>query len=178
MKKTPILLLLFLTVVTAKSQENYIRISGEGGLVLNSERDKKTGLGGTITWLTQDNLISLNPYNYITLSLKGFNNPYGDGKLLSSMFNDKDDAFNYIIPLAGYRITQTGVDNGFYIEPRIGTVLGANYSGFAFAPLAGFAYRNFDFGVFCDMGFGGKNSAMLKKDFFTLGGSIGYNIGL
>ena len=178
MKKTSIFLLLFITIVTVRSQENYIRISGEIGFVLNSERDKKVGMGGTIEWITQDNLISLNPTNFITLSLKGFNNPYGDGKLLGSMFNEKDDAFNYIMPLVGYRITQHGVADGLFVDPRIGAVFGVSYSGFAFAPLAGYAYRNFDFGIFCDMGFGNKNSAMLNKNFFTLGVSIGYNIGL
>lgn len=178
MKKLSLLLLLFIAVTTVKSQENYIRISGEAGFVLNSERDKKMGLGGTVAWLTQDNLLSLNPNNYITLSVKGFNNPYGDGKLIGSVLNKESDAFNYIMPLAGFRITQSGIENGLFIEPRIGAVFGASYSGLAFAPLAGYAHKNFDFGIFCDMGFGSKNSAMLKKNFFTLGVSIGYNIGL
>ena len=178
MKKITLFLLLIVAVSTVSAQENYIRVSGDVGFVVNSQRDKKVGAGGTISWLTQDNLISLNPANFITLSLKGFNNPYSGGKLLSSMFNDKNDAFNYIMLLVGYRVTQAGVANGLFVEPRVGAVFGASYSGFAFSPLAGYAYENFDFGVFCDMGFGSKNSAIGKKNFFTLGISIGYNIGL
>lgn len=52
------------------------------------------------------------------------------------------------------------------MEPRIGAVFGASgYTGFAFAPLVGYAYRDFDFAVYCDMGFGGENSAMERSIF-------------
>ncbi len=179
-KKIFILLFTAVTLATAEAQHsNYIRISGDAGLVVNTDRDKKFGLGGTISWLTQDNLLSQNPDNYITLSIKGFNNPYGDGKFLGSLFNDKDDAFNYIMPLAGYRLTQQGVADGLFVEPRIGAVFGASgYAGLAFSPLAGYAWQHFDFSLYCDMGFGSQSSAIHKKNFFTPGISIGYNIGL
>lgn len=160
-------------------RNNYIHLSGNAGVVINSERDKKFGIGGTVSWLAQDIFISQNPANYISLTLKAFNNPYGEGKLLSSIMNDKNDGFNYLMALAGYRITQQGISEGFFVEPRVGIALGASgYTGFAFAPQAGYAYRNFDFAVYCDMGFGWENSAVQKKNFFTPGLSIGYNFGL
>lgn len=180
MKKTILFLLYSVAIlVSVQAQKNnYMHISGDVGFVVNTERDKKIGVGGTLSWLTYDNLISQNPNNFISLSVKGFNNPYEEGKLFSSILNDADDAFNYIMPLAGYRITQQGISNGFFVEPRIGAVFGAGgYTGFAFSPVAGYAYRNFDFSAYCDMGFGTKNSAINTKNFFTPGISIGYNIG-
>lgn len=178
-KKIFLILFTVVTLGTAQAQHsNYIRISGDAGFVVNSERDKKFGLGGTLSWLTQDIFIAKNSDNYISLGLKAFNNPYEEGKLITSIMNDKDDAFNYLMALAGYRITGQGISDGFFVEPRIGAVFGASgYTGFAFAPLAGYAYRNFDFAVYCDMGFGRENSAVLKKNFFTPGLSIGYNFG-
>lgn len=174
-----IILLAALTIQSAEAQEtNYIHISVDAGLVANTGRDKKFGMGGTIGWLTQDNLLSSNPNNYISLSLKAFNNPYGEGKLLSSIKNDADDGFNYIMPLAGYRFTQEGIADGFFVEPRIGAVFGASYAGFAFSPLAGYAVQQFNFSIYCDMGFGSKESAILKKSFFTPGISVAYNINL
>lgn len=174
------LLLISLAIGMGKAQEtNYIFVSVDAGLVANTNRDKKFGLGGSIGWLTQDNLFSFNPNNYISLSVKAFNNPYGDGKLISSINNDTDDSFNYLMPLVGYRITQNGVADGFFVEPRIGAVFGASsYAGLAFSPLAGYSVKQFDISIYCDMGFGDKNSAIRKKNFFTPGISIGYNISL
>ncbi|SCD21446.1 putative secreted protein [Proteiniphilum saccharofermentans] len=174
-----IILLAALTIQSAEAQEtNYINISVDAGLVANTSRDKKFGLGGTIGWLTQDNLLSLNSNNYISLSVKAFNNPYGEGKILSSIKNDADDAFNYIMPLAGYRFTQEGISDGFFVEPRIGAVFGASYAGLAFSPIAGYAVQQFNFSIYCDMGFAGKESAIRKKSFFTPGISVAYNISL
>lgn len=182
MKKALFIIVLFaaLTIQSVEAQKNnYIHVSVEAGMVANSNYDKKFGLGGTIGWLTQDNLISQNPNNYYSLSVKALNNPYGDGKFVSSINNDKDDAFNYIMPLAGYRFTQMGVSEGFFVEPRIGAVFGgSSYAGFAFSPMGGYAVSNFDFSIYCDMGFGNKKSAILEKSFFTPGISISYNIGL
>lgn len=180
MKKV-ILTLLFTIVIlmSARGQyNNYIRLSGDIGIVTNSERDKKFGVGGTVAWLTVDNMISNNELNYISLSMKGFNNPYGEGKILSSILNDADDAFNYLMPLVGYRFTQKGIEDGFFIEPRIGAAFGANYTAFAFAPLAGYSFQNLEFSFFFDMAFGSKNSAINNKNFFTPGLSIAYNLGL
>ena len=172
-------LLAALTIQSAEAQEaNYIHVSMDAGLVVNTNRDKKFGMGGTLGWLTQDNFFSFNSNNYLSLNVKAFNNPYGEGKLLSSVLNDENDAFNYIMPLAGYRFTQQGVQNGFFIEPRIGAVFGSNYAGFAFSPIAGYAVQQFNFSLYCDMGFGSKNSAISKKNFFTPGISIAYNISL
>jgi hypothetical protein len=181
MKRIIFIIILFvaLAIQPAKAQEsNYIHISVDAGLVVNTGRDKKFGMGGTIGWLTQDNLLSLNPNNYISLSVKAFNNPYGEGKILSSIKNNADDAFNYIMPLAGYRFTQQGISDGFFVEPRAGAVFGANYAGFAFSPIAGYALQQFNFSIYCDMGFGSKNSSILKKNFFTPGISVAYNINL
>ena len=159
-------------------KSNYIHVSGDMGLVVNTDKDKKFGIGGTIGWLTQDNLISMNPNNYLSLSVKAINNPYGEGKILSSIMNDADDAFNYIMPLAGYRITKHGITNGFFVEPRLGAVFGASYSGLAFSPIAGYTVNQFDFSFYCDMGFGSNKSAMGEKNFFMPGFSVAYNIGI
>jgi len=173
------ILLIALTTPSAKAQDaNYIHVSADAGLVANTNRDKKLGIGGTLAWLAQDNLFSLNTRNYISLSVKAFNNPYGDGKFVSSIMNEANDAFNYLMPLAGYRLTQQGVEDGFFVEPRIGAVFGAGYSGFAFSPIAGYALQQFNFSVYCDMGFGRENSAIREKNFFTPGISIAYNIGI
>ncbi len=175
-----VILLVALAVESAEAQElNYINVSVEAGIAANTSRDKKFGMGGTIGWLMRDNLLSLNPNNYISLGVKAFNNPYGEGKFLSSIMNKSDDAFNYLMPLAGFRFTQQGISDGFFVEPRIGAVFGASgYSGIAFSPIAGYAVQHFNFSLYCDMGFGNKNSAILKKNFFTPGISIAYNINL
>ncbi|WP_298650188.1 hypothetical protein [uncultured Proteiniphilum sp.] len=181
MKKTVfiVLLLAALTIQSAEAQEyNYIHVSIDAGLVANTSHDKKFGMGGTLGWLTQDNLLAFNPRNYISLSVKAFNNPYGEGKFLSSIMNDANDAFNYIMPLVGYRFTQEGISNGFFVEPRIGAVFGSSYNGMAFSPIAGYAVQQFNFSLYCDMGFGSKESAILKKNFFTPGISVAYNISL
>jgi len=157
---------------------NYIRISGDMGSTVNSQRDKKFGMGGNISWLTTDNILSLNNNNFISLGVKAHNNPYGDGKFVSSIKNKKDDAFNYILPFTGFRITQNGVESGFFIEPRIGILIGSGYSAFAFAPIAGYAYNKFDFSIYCDMGFGNENSAIQKKHIYNIGVSVAYNIKL
>jgi hypothetical protein len=180
--KTTIFILLFTVfsfISTQAQHSNFIRLSVDAGLVVNTERDNQFGMGGTLSWFIQDNLFSFNPDNYISIGITGFNNPYGEGKLIGSILNDKKDGFNYIMPLLGYRITQQGIADGFFAEPRMGIVIGSGYTGFAFSPLAGYAYRNFDFSLFCDMGFSDKVSfAMRKKNFFTPGISIGYNIGI
>src|SRR5690554_3430843 len=177
MKKIVVLLLSAFVWVTVGAQENNIRISGDAGVVTNTGRDKKFGMGGSLGWLTVDNLISRSNTNYFALHIKGFNNPYGEGKLISSILNDKNDGFTYIMPLIGYRFTQRGMSNGFFAEPRIGMAFGANkYTAFALSPLAGYAYEGFEFSLFCDIGFGQKNNAILKRNFFTPGIGVAYNI--
>lgn len=181
MKKTIMFVIFFsiLSLSYAQAQyDNYLRISGDMGSTVNSQRDKKFGIGGNISWMTTDNLLSLNNNNFITLGIKAHNNPYGEGKLISSLMNKKDDAFNYLLPFVGYRITQNGVENGFFIEPRIGVAIGPSYTAFAFAPLAGYAYNSFDFSLYCDMGFGNEEGPILKKQFYNIGFSIAYNIRL
>lgn len=176
-----ILLVVFciISFVNAQAQyDNYLRISGDMGSIVNSQRDKKFGMGGNISWMITDNLLSLNSNNFVTLGLKAYNNPYGEGKFLSSINNNKDDAFNYLLPFVGYRITQKGVENGFFIEPRIGVAIGPNYTAFAIAPLAGYAYNAVDFSLYCDMGFGNEESPIGKKQFYNIGLSVAYNIKL
>lgn len=174
-----VILLIALTTPAATAQDaNYIHVSADAGFVVNTNRDKKLGIGGTLAWLAQDNLFSLNPRNYISLSAKAFNNPYGEGKFFSSIMNKANDGFNYIMPLVGYRLTQQGVDDGFFVEPRIGVVFGASYSGFAFSPIVGYALQQFNFSIYCDMGFGRENSAIREKNFFVPGISIAYNISI
>lgn len=180
MKKVYFTLLFTIVILmSAKGQyNNYIRISGDIGIVTNSERDKKFGAGGTIAWLTVDNYVSSTGNNFISLSIKGFNNPYREGKLVSSILNNADDGFNYIMPLVGYRITKIGFEDGLFFEPRIGAAFGGNYAAFAFAPLAGYSFQNIELSIFVDMGFGSKNSAIRKKNFVTPGVSIAYNLGM
>ena len=174
-----VILLIALTTPAATAQDaNYIHVSSDAGLVVNTNRDKKLGIGGTLAWLAQDNLFSLNPRNYISLSVKAFNNPYGEGKFFSSIMNKANDGFNYIMPVVGYRLTQQGVDDGFFVEPRIGAVFGSGYSGLALSPIAGYALQQFNFSIYCDMGFGRENSAIREKNFFVPGISIAYNISI
>lgn len=171
--------LILCSVFSAHAQfDNYIRISGDAGVVANSERDKKIGLGGSVSWLTIDRFISGTNGNFISLGVKAFNNPYGDGKFLSSIMNDIDDGFNYIMPLIGYRFAQKGIDEGFFIEPRIGLAFGAGYTAFAVSPLAGYTFDKLDIALFCDLGFGNKNNAIRNKNFFTPGVSVAYSFGL
>lgn len=174
-----VILLAVLSIDSVKAQEtNYIQVAFDAGIVANSSKDKQFGMGGTLAWLTQDNLLSLNPDNYLSLGVKAFNNPYGEGKFISSILNGAGDAFNYIMPLAGYRVTWGGISDGFFVEPRIGAVFGSKFAGLAFSPIAGYAVQQFNFALYCDMGFGNKKSAILKKNFFTPGISIAYNISI
>lgn len=154
---------------------NYVHLSGDAGFVLNSAQDRKFGMGGKIAFLLKDRWVNDNCY--WTITVKAFNNPYDDGKFLSSIYNHDDDAFNYIQFLAGYRYTFDSMTTGFYVEPRLGYARSARIkSAFAFVPSVGYTYNNFDFALFCDMGFAEKELANLKKGFVTLGVSVGYNI--
>lgn len=158
--------------------DNYIRVAGNIGLSASTEHNEKIGIGGEITWLTGDNLFLLNRNNFMTLGIKGFNNPYGEGKYVSSIMNGEGDAFNYIMALVGYRVTKLGAGQGFFIEPRTGVAFGSNYSAFAFSPLAGYSYNNIEFSIYCDMGFSSKRNALRKTNFFTPGVSLAYNFKL
>ena len=172
-------ILCFASIVYAQAQyDNYLRISGDLGSTINSQRDKKFGMGGSLSWITSDNILSLNDKYFFTLGAKAHNNPYGEGKFISSIMNEKDDAFNYILSFVGYRLTQKGVENGFFIEPRIGAAFGSGYTGYAFAPIAGYAYKNFDFSIYGDLVFSDKKSAIWEKNFYNIGVSIAYNIKL
>ncbi len=165
------------TETVINTQPDYcIHISGNSGFVLDSKRDRRFGLGGTIAFMLKDKWINKNEQGFFTISVKGFNNPYGDGKLIASILNDKGDAFNYIQLLAGYRYTLDSMANGVYVEPRIGYTKLAGSSAFTIAPALGYTYNNFDFALFCDMGFASKRLANLKDGFVTLGVSVGYNI--
>ena len=185
MKKVFIsLIICVLALISATGQENYykydnyIRVSGNIGFSASSERNEKLGVGGEITWLTGDNLFLLNRNNFMTLGIKGFNNPYGDGNYVSSIMNEKSDAFNYILAFVGYRVTKQGAEQGFFVEPRTGIAFGSNYSAFAFSPLAGYTYNNIEFSIYCDMGFSSKRNALRKTNFFTPGVSSAYSFKL
>jgi hypothetical protein len=58
---------------------------------------------------------------------------------------------------------------GFFAEKK---------SSFLFSPMVGYTVKKIDIGVYCDMGFSKENYAIKKDNFFTLGVSVGYNIGL
>lgn len=177
MKKIYLFLLLGLSIClhTGAQTNNHMRFSGDVGIVVNSAQNNKSGVGGTISWLTADIFLFKEWNNYFTLHLKGFNNPYGDGKLFSSILNDENDGFNYIMPLAGYRMTRKGITEGFYLEPRIGVIIGASdYVGLAISPMTGYTFGNFDASLYVDIGFGNKVSAIHKKNIFAPGISIGY----
>lgn len=179
MKKSALLLSLLITLaLPAKGQfENYIRISGDAGIVANTERDKSFGMGGTLSWMTSDNIISFKENNFITLSVKGFNNPYGDGKFISSILNGENDGFNYILPMLGYRITQKGIKDGAFAEMRLGPLYGSNYSGFAMSPIVGYAFNYFDISLHCDIVFSTRMSVIGKQNFAEPGISFAYSFG-
>ncbi len=178
-KKSLLLLIAVITAVSASSQQNFLNISAQAGSVLNTDQDKSFGIGGSVTWLHQDGYLTKSENNYLTLTLKGFNNPYGEGKFVSSVLNDKGDGFNYITALAGYRVAFQQITDGFFLEPRLGVGFFAEKkSSFLFSPMVGYTVKKIDIGVYCDMGFSKENYAIKKDNFFTLGVSVGYNIGL
>lgn len=179
---TAILLLTFVAGINAQrgisaKSGNYIHLSGDAGFVLNATQDRKLGIGGNIAFMMKDRWVNKNDKGFWTITVKGFNNPFGDGEFLSSILNKKADAFNYIQFLAGYRYTLEGMKEGVYVEPRIGyTMLAKSKSAFAFVPSVGYTFNNFDFALFCDMGFAGKKLGNQKNSFVTMGVSVGYNI--
>ncbi len=179
LKKCLLLLIAVITAVSASSQQNFLNVSAQAGSVLNTDQDKSFGIGGSITWLHQDGYLAKSENNYLTLTVKGFNNPYGEGKFISSILNDKGDGFNYITALAGYRVAFQQITDGFFLEPRLGVGFFAlNKSSFVFSPMVGYTVKKIDIGVYCDMGFSKENYGIKKDNFFTLGVSVGYNIGL
>ncbi|HCM19772.1 MAG TPA: hypothetical protein DIC46_03150, partial [Porphyromonadaceae bacterium] len=64
MNKATFFVLLTAAVIfttNVKAQEtNYLRLSVEPGMVLNTKKDGKFALGGSIGWLTQDNFMAQN----------------------------------------------------------------------------------------------------------------------
>ena len=168
-----------LTAGTISAQsKTYVNVSLQGGYVANSEQDKKIGIGGTVAIMQQDFLFNAEK-NYLTLSVKGFNNPYGDGKFITSILNDRGDGFNSIAGLLGYRMTAENAANGFYVEPRVGIdFLAKGNKAFLFSPQVGYAFGGFDVALFGDLGFSGNTLATKTNNFYTVGLSIGYNIGL
>ena len=186
-KSVFILVAIILASATVSAQEKsetpkeksgtYIHVSGQAGWVLKTKQDKSFGIGGTVGLMFQDNLLSQK--NYFTLSAKGFNSPFGDGKFITSILNKKTDAFNYYELLAGYRFTTNSIENGLFAEPRIGFGKGYTYQAFVFSPVIGFAFNKFELGVFSDFGFSQDANVLTgEKGYTTLGLSVGYNIGL
>ncbi|WP_297983169.1 hypothetical protein [uncultured Chryseobacterium sp.] len=174
--------LLLSASVSANAQDTensrkFISVSGEAGFVLNSDMDKTFGLGGTVSYMVQD-MIFNHAKNYVTVGLKGFSNPYSGGKFISNIGNNKNDGMNYSALLGGYRFIFDTVQNGWYVEPRLGVAMaGGNYFGAIIAPKAGLTYNNWDFAAFTDLSFGGENN-LGKNSFATAGLGIGYIFGL
>lgn len=156
---------------------SFIGVTANLGFVLNSDMDKKLALGGEASYAFADPFFK-SEKNFVTIGLKGMNNPYGEGKFISSMANNKNDGLNYISLLAGYRIISQSYENGFYAEPRIGITSAAKFLGFAFAPKVGYTMKKWDFSAFADTAFGAPENNLLKKSIFTAGIGIGYNFAL
>lgn len=178
MKKIISFFLLALIATTSiNAQDQYaVRVSADGGSLLQTDRDGKLGLGAGISFLMQDNWLRNDESSYMTFSLRAFNNPFNGGKLFSSVSNDKFDSFNYISGLVGYRMTQSELEYGWYFEPRVGISFGYSpYKALMIAPMAGYSYNYLDFGVFADLGFGSDVNAIGSKNFYTIGISLGYN---
>lgn len=171
------ILLIALTSVGLHAQDQYaVRFSADGGSLLQTSRDGSLGLGASMSFLMQDMWIQKSDKNYITITLRAFNNPFDGGKLFSSVSNDKTDAFNYIPLLIGYRMTQTQLEYGWYVEPRLGIAFGyPPYKTLILAPTAGYTFNYLDIGVFADLGFGSPVNAIGSKNFYTVGISLGYN---
>ena len=168
-----------LTAGTISAQsKTYVNVSLQGGYVANSEQDKKIGIGGTVAIMQQDFLFNAEK-NYLTLTIKGFNNPILDGKFITSILNEERDCFNYVAPMLGYRMTTGSAANGFYVEPRVGyAFLASPGKAFLVAPQVGYAFNGFDVALFGDLGFSGNPTVAGPENFYTVGLSIGYNIGL
>lgn len=149
-----------------------IKVAPEAGMILKSDKSNKLGVGGTISLMYSHNYFSSENSDAFSITLKGFNNPWNGGKIVSSILNGKSDAFNYLSVLAGY---QKKIKS-YYIEPRIGFAKGYDYTAFIFSPQIGYSYRNFDFGLFLDVAAGNEETPIGGKGFNTLGLSIGYFI--
>lgn len=157
----------------------YLNISADGGFVTNSAEDRKFGVGGSAAFFLQDNLIAKTDRHFWTITARAFNNPILDGKIISSVLNKKTDAFNYIGLLAGYRIATGDMQNGLFVEPRVGTAFTYGWNPlFLLSPTAGYAIQGFQVGAFGDFGFGGKDLVIGKKSLVTIGISLGYNFNL
>lgn len=157
----------------------YLNVSIQGGSVTNSVEDKKIGVGGSTALFLQDNLIAKTDRHFWTITARAFNNPIRDGKFISSVLNKKTDAFNYVGLLAGYRLSTGDMQNGLFLEPRVGTALVYGWKPtFLVSPTVGFATRGFEVGAFGDFGFSNENLVMGKDNFVTVGISLGYNFNL
>lgn len=157
----------------------YLNISADGGFVTNSVEDRKFGIGGSAAFFLQDNLIAKTDRHFWTITARAFNNPIRDGKFITSVLNKKVDAFNYLGLLAGYRIATGDMQNGFYLEPRVGIHIPATRKpGLLFSPTVGYATHGFQLGAFGDFGFTNKNLVIGKQNFITIGVSLGYNFNL
>lgn len=157
----------------------YLHVSAQAGSVTNSVEDKKIGIGGTAALFLQDNLIAKTDRHFWTITARAFNNPIRDGKFISSVLNKETDAFNYIGLLAGYRMATGDMQNGLFIEPRVGTALVWDWKPtFLFSPTVGYAMNGFEIAAFGDLGFSNHQLVMGKDNFVTVGISLGYNFNL
>ena len=168
------------STVSAQNVDNtnkYLGVSAEAGWMLNSDKDKTFGLGGTVSFATPDFIFN-STHNYVTFGAKVFSNPYEGGKFISNVSNGVNDGLNYLALLAGYRFTENNFEEGWYVEPRIGFTQAGPYSGFIVAPKGGFMTNKWDFSLFADAAFGGEESNIGKKNFTSAGLSVGYFFGL
>lgn len=166
---------LFIALVSLSAFSQYqfgIKVSPEAGMILKSNKSNKLGAGGTISLMYSHNYFSNENSDAFSLSIKGFNNPWDGGKIVSSILNGKSDAFNYLAVLVGY---QKKIKS-YYIKPRIGFAKSYDYTAFIFSPQIGYSYQNFDFGLFMDVAAGNDNTPIGDKNFNTLGLSVGYFI--
>lgn len=176
-KLSPLFLTALFSMVGAQEKapvNRYITVSAEAGSILGSDKDKSFGVGGTLGYMAADQIFGQSN-NMVTLSLKAFHNPYEDGKFFSSVFNNKNDGMNYIALLGGYRFIMQSVENGWYIEPRMGVTAAASYFGFIASPKGGYTYKQWDFSAFADASFGSPENNLGKKSITAAGVGIGYN---
>lgn len=160
------------------------------GVVANSSVKGKFGYGIDLEALYNLNgaggaLASADDHvrkHFITAGIKLISNPFSGKPFLvfTNGFNKKNDALNYAMLLAGYRLNTFFINNeeeSFYIEPRIGVGFSNNFNwtGLAVSPALGYQINRIDISVFLDAGIGSSPTNIKENSFVMPGIGVGYS---
>lgn len=177
-----IVIVLALVVMYGPAKAQYqeelstVVVQVNAGSVLNSNMGNRFAYG-----MTAQVLIPINADNYFTAGIKGMTNPFdGDSFFfLKNGFNRSGDALNYLMTFTGLRVSLGRPASGyFFTEPKAGVAFahGFAWSGICLTPSIGYKIENLEFQAFIDAGFDETKLNIRKKQFFTAGVGIGYQI--